>query len=134
MADTFYHNKSSCKFQKITDEVKDWCLSDKFACINPFDDFDRIYTESFDLITAFYDLASLFFFDLDFCISDIQAVSAYQRLVEDLSLLKRSLFGFNYEWDQERQVKHVSRAEFRKVIAEYAGKKTLNPVITDYLF
>ena len=137
MVDIFYLNKDSCQYAKVTDEVYNWCLSDIEACINPFGDANRLYTAAFDLFAAFNDLIGLAFFEVEVCYSDVEAINAYKRLIGDITSIKSTIFGFNYEWDNDRSVEHVTRKAFRKTLIDHVKEKGENhekKMITDYLF
>lgn len=124
-----YKNMDACKFEKIGDDAKHWCVENPETCLGLNGMWDRVIENSAPLFSKGMDLYDLVMTD-DICYSDSELITEAERAIQDVTSMLSLIRGYDIKWDQTRQT-HIKKRDFRKEIHEL--KKSLDINIWDEL-
>ena len=120
--DAGYKNAWACQFEKVSDDMKHWCLDNAGECVGFQGIVNRTVENSAIIFSKVLDVYDLMNTD-DTCFSDIEIIGESQRWTEDFLSVLSSVRGFDLKWDQKRELTHIKRHSFKKQIK--AAAKTL---------
>lgn len=112
-----YGQMEACHFQRVGDDMKDWCLENPGACLMGEDLEDRLIDNFMSLTGILMDLTKILNTD-DSCFSDAEQMSEIYRVMVDVGELSAELSGFDYKWDMSVERTHIKRKEFHHEIKE----------------
>merc|ERR1712048_387923 len=115
--DMIYGQMSACHFQRVGDDMKDWCLENPGVCLMGEDLEDRLIDNFMSLTGILMDLTKILNTD-DSCYSDAEQMAEIYRVMVDVGELSAELSGFDYKWDMSVQRTHIKRKEFHHEIKE----------------
>ena len=122
--DTIYGNMDDCHFQRIGDDMKDWCLANPGMCLMGEDLEDRLVDNFMSISGVIMDLTKILNTD-DSCYSDAEQMAEIYRVMVDIGELSAELSGFDYKWDMSVERTHVKRKEFhmdiKNALKEFKG-------------
>jgi len=117
----FYKNAEVCQFERLTDDLKNWCLENPEECIFKADLEEHFWSNIVQIGGKTFDLYKLMVRD-DSCYTDREQINEIAALVADMTELLSYLSGFDYKWDQSVERKHIRRKDFKKQIHEEIAK------------
>jgi hypothetical protein len=118
--DLHYRNRDSCEVVKMYDDYYNWCLDNLDMCVGSDEGFYlRLYENGYEIFASFYDLAGIMLFENDDCNTDAQNIDEISRIMEDISSLASYVYGFDLDFDIERQQKHIRKNDYFDQINEY---------------
>lgn len=118
IVDSHWKNREVCQFEKIGDDMKNWCLENEEVCVFKKDMEGRILENIIPLAGNFVNLYKLSFLD-DTCYTDAEIVAELGKIVENLGEIAAEIGGFDYKWNQKVERKHISKNVFKKTIKEF---------------
>ena len=110
--DATFRNMDACKFERIGDDFKNWCLENPEECIFKHDIEGRFWGSITQIAAKGFDLFNLAMTD-DSCFSDAEQIKEIGVAVNDIGEIASHLFGFDYKWDQSVERKHIRRVDFK---------------------
>jgi hypothetical protein len=117
----FYKNAEVCQFERLADDLKNWCLENPEECIFKADLEEHFWSNIVQIGGKTFDLYKLMVRD-DSCYTDREQINEIAALVADMSEIFAYLSGFDYKWDQSVERKHIRRKDFKKQIHEEIAK------------
>lgn len=118
IVDSHWKNRDACQFEKIGDDMKNWCLENEEICVFKKDMEGRILDNIIPLAGNFVSLYKLLVID-DTCYTDAEIVAEWGKIVENLGEIAAEIGGFDYKWNQKVEKKHISKIDFKKAIKEF---------------
>lgn len=115
--DTVYTNMANCQFERIHDDMQNWCLENPGKCLMMEDVEDRIVDNLLELTSVAMDIAKVMDQD-DTCYSDAEQMAEIYRFVSDLGEIAADLSGFDYKWDSTVERTHIKRSAFKTAVKE----------------
>lgn len=93
MIDLMYNVATECKFQKVYDDVNEWCLDNLDACVGQDAEFiPRLYQNGVSLFADFYKLFGIVMED-SHCYTDLQVIDQMARMFQSVSSIVAYIFG-----------------------------------------
>lgn len=125
--DDIYKLNDVCKFEKVGDDWKHFCLENPGQCKYMEGLEDRLFDNMFELMGVAFDFYKLFMKD-DSCYTDKEIMGEVYRASADYGETVAYLWGVDFKWDQAVQKKHIKRSvfhkQFHKELKEDFGKMT----------
>jgi len=96
-----------------------WCIENTDQCIWMSGFMERMNSgeNTMELLGKVFDLVELFMSD-DTCASDMEQIHSAARLMEDVGLILRDIYGYEGHFDANKEVKQMSVFHFIRVIAK----------------
>ena len=120
--DMTYKNADYCKFQKIGDNMVDWCLGEEAMCFRWDGVFKRVFANAWELINADMDMFHILKHG-DPCMSDDDLILEYSQFYYDVILKSRIYHGIDVDWNTDSE--HMSLKDFKDEERTY--KKNNHP-------
>jgi hypothetical protein len=108
-----YKLNDVCKFEKVGDDMKNFCLENPGQCRFLEGLEDRIFDSMFELMGVGFDFFRLFMKD-DSCYSDQELMNEVYRASVDFGEISAYMYGVDVKWDQSIETKHIKRSVFKK--------------------
>jgi hypothetical protein len=125
--DDIYKLNDVCKFEKVGDDWKHFCLENPGQCKYMEGLEDRLFDNMFELMGTAFDFYKLFMKD-DSCYTDKEIMGEVYRASVDHGEMVAALWGVDFKWDQAVQKKHIKKSvfhkQFHKELKEDFGKMT----------
>ena len=125
LVDLVYKNNEVCHFERIQDDFKHWCLEHPGQCLFLENLEERLFDNMFDIMGSFFDMFKMSRVD-DSCFSDLEKMSEFNRVANDIGEILSSMSGFDYKWDQSIERTHIKKkawhTEVKDAIKNYQYK------------
>lgn len=112
-----YKLNDVCKFEKVGDDMKHFCLENPGQCRYLEGLEDRLFDQMFEIMGVAFDFYKLFMKN-DSCYTDKELMAEVYRASTDYGELMAYLYGVDTKWDQSVEAKHIKRSTFHKMFKD----------------
>lgn len=98
IVDIVYKNAEVCQIERLTDDVKNWCLENPEECIFRAGIEEHFWSNIVQISGKVFDIYKTLVRD-DSCYSDVEQINEIGALVADLAEIAAYVRGFDYKWD-----------------------------------